>query len=158
MDSIEYWTAPEVFEPQRPKKVVAIPTVLVVDDDAAFRELLAEFLWDAGYRVREAVDGLDAIRRVRTASNTSADLGEQDSSAATEIDLVIVDLCMPNMSGLELAAQLRSCSLTLPVITMSAFPDAAFYRNSYEIGCVAAFAKPFSFFEFLKYIDSLFDR
>ena len=149
-DAIEFYSGPEVYERRHSPRAVTTPTVLVVDDDPAFRELLTEFMWDAGYRVREAGDGVEAFLGV--------DPRISDEGVSTEIDLVVVDLYMPRMSGLEFLAHIRRWSLTLPVITMSAFPDAKFYRTSYELGCAAAFAKPFSFFEFIDFTDSLFNR
>lgn len=64
-----------------------MPTVLVVDDDAAIRETLRELLEDAGYHVREAADGAAALRALR---------------ASKERLVALVDLKMPRMDGHEL--------------------------------------------------------
>ncbi len=149
MEFLDY-ASPEIFPTDRPRRHVATPNVLVVDDDTAFRELLVEFLWEAGYRVQAACDGLDAFRHV--------DPRIEDEGVVSDIDLVLLDMSMPRMTGLQFAAHLRAWSLTTPVITMTAFPGSAFYRNSWELGCVAAFAKPFSFVNLLAFADDFFDR
>lgn len=61
-----------------------MPAVLVVDDDAAIRETLRELLEDAGYHVREAADGVAALRALR---------------ASEERLVALVDLKMPRMDG-----------------------------------------------------------
>lgn len=149
MDTLEF-ASPEIFPHHKPRLRIPTPRVLVVDDDDAFRELLGEFLWEAGYQVLPASDGLDAFWRI------DPQIG--DEGVGTEVDLVLLDMLMPRMTGLQFAAHLRAWTLNTPVVTMTAFPDATFYRNSYELGCVAAFAKPFSFIQLLDVIDDLFDR
>lgn len=61
-----------------------VNTVLVVDDDEAIRETLRTLLEDAGYRVEEAVEGMEALRRLRTSS---------------ERMVVLLDLMMPGLDG-----------------------------------------------------------
>ena len=65
--------------------------VLTVDDSATIRQALNIVLIDAGYEVMEAVDGLDAMHKLE---------GEQ-------IDMVVTDMNMPNMNGVELIRALR---------------------------------------------------
>jgi CheY-like chemotaxis protein len=65
--------------------------VLVVDDHALSRELLCEVLTSAGYAVRAASDGLNAIRHMEE----------------TRYDVVLTDLSMPQMDGLELLTKIR---------------------------------------------------
>ncbi len=66
-------------------------TVLVVDDHALSRELFCEVLTSAGYAVRAASDGLDAIRHMEE----------------TQFDVVLTDVSMPQMDGLELLTKIR---------------------------------------------------
>jgi CheY-like chemotaxis protein len=67
------------------------PKVLVVDDHALSRELFCEVLTSAGYAVRAASDGLNAIRHMEE----------------TRFDVVLTDLSMPQMDGLELLTKIR---------------------------------------------------
>ena len=81
--------------------------VLLVDDDPLIRKLLSGYLVAAGYVVRTAVDGLDAIGKLR----------------AGLPDLIISDLNMPRMSGSELLAVVGKRFPQIPVIIMSADPS-----------------------------------
>jgi CheY-like chemotaxis protein len=82
--------------------------VLLVDDEPLVRNLISRYLVAAGYVVRVAVDGLDAIGKLR----------------AGPLDLIISDLKMPRMSGVELLNIVRKRFPQVPVIAISAVaPD-----------------------------------
>ncbi len=78
--------------------------VLLVDDEPLVRKLISRYLVAAGYVVRVAVDGLDAIGKLR----------------AGPLDLIISDLKMPRMSGFELLEVVRKRFPQMPVIVISA--------------------------------------
>jgi CheY-like chemotaxis protein len=82
------------------------PTILVVDDDADVRDVLALALELEGYAVERAVDGLDALLALRTGPAPAA---------------IVLDLEMPSMAGAEFrAAQLRDPALArIPVVVLS---------------------------------------
>jgi CheY-like chemotaxis protein len=80
------------------------PTILVVDDDAAVRDVVSEALRDEGYRVRQAVDGLAALEALETDG----------------IALVLSDVQMPRLGGLALAHLLLARVHPVPVVLMSA--------------------------------------
>lgn len=81
-------------------------SILVVDDDAAVREILVELLADLGHRVREAGGGAEALRLL---------------ADAPDVDLVISDVQMPEMSGFELADQLAARHDGMKVILISGY-------------------------------------
>jgi len=81
-------------------------SILVVDDDAAVREILVELLADCGHRVREAGGGAEALRLL---------------AAAPDVQLVISDVQMPEMSGFELAEQLAARHDGIKVILISGY-------------------------------------
>ena len=81
-------------------------SILVVDDDAAVREILVELLADSGHRVREAGGGAEALRLL---------------AEAPDVDLVISDVQMPEMSGFELADQLAARHDGVKVILISGY-------------------------------------
>ena len=78
--------------------------VLLVDDEPLVRKLISRYLVAAGYVVRVAVDGLDAIGKLR----------------AGPLDLIISDLKMPRMSGTEFLGIVRKRFPQLPVIYIGA--------------------------------------
>ena len=78
------------------------PTVLVVDDEPLIATLLATLLQEEGYRVRCAHDGVEALAEV----------------ARRAPDLVVSDVAMPRLGGVELAARLRARGI--PVVLVSA--------------------------------------
>ena len=86
--------------------MVRLKTVLVVDDEPFVRSLSRRMLEDAGFRVYEAGDGLDALALL-------AELGR--------VDAVVTDLVMPNMDGFALAAYLTRQSPATPVLMVSGF-------------------------------------
>lgn len=112
------------------------PSVLVVDDDAAVRELLTILLAEEGYRVRSAGDAYAAMDLV--------------SSEAP--GLLLVDLMMPGVSGAEFLTRLRRDSrwAALPVILISAHPRLR--EVAEELGACAALAKPFDVSQLLEQI------
>ena len=84
-------------------------SVLVVEDDAAVRRLLVRALESGGYRVIAAGDGVEALERI--------------AGAEASIDLLVSDVVMPKLSGLELARRLRAKSPRIRVLLISGFPE-----------------------------------
>jgi two-component system response regulator MprA len=80
------------------------PTVLVVEDEPAIREVVADLLQDEGYAVRQASDGLQAI----------------DELEIDDVDVVLSDVRMPRLDGPSLARRLRRRGHAVPVVLMSA--------------------------------------
>ena len=102
--------------------------VLVVDDCADARALLAHQLKGFGARVRMAVDGHQALDLVR------------DSG----FDLVLVDLEMPVMNGWETAAEIRRLGFDRPVIALSAHASPDLHQRAVRAGCTGCITKPIS--------------
>jgi signal transduction histidine kinase/ActR/RegA family two-component response regulator len=84
-------------------------TVLIVDDEELVRALAAAILAEAGYRVLTAVDGEQAL--------------EVCSRHANEIDLILLDLMMPNRDGVETLRELRARGSSIPVILSSGYSE-----------------------------------
>ena len=101
-------------------------TILIVDDDAALREGLAEALGDLGHRTAEAPDGLAALAR----------LGRPG------IDAVLLDLRMPGLDGLEVLRRIRALPAPPPVAVLTAVPTAANTIEAMRLGAVDHLAKP----------------
>ena len=80
--------------------------VLVVDDDDEVREIVADFLTDFGHRVLRATGGQDAMRQIR---------------ASRELDLLITDIRMPDMSGIDLARVVSETRPGVRIILISGY-------------------------------------
>jgi two-component system response regulator MprA len=93
------------------------PCVLVVDDEPGIRGFLATLLELEGYRVRNAVDGLEALEQVAT----------------ERPDVLLLDLAMPRMDGWQVLATLRSNGDTLPVVVMTADFDARQVADAHQV-------------------------
>lgn len=89
----------------RPLAGPARPTVLVVDDDALALQLTARFLTERGYAVLTAADGLQALELL--------------SDLAVPVALVVSDVRMPRMDGLQLAGHLRRRALAPKLLFVS---------------------------------------
>ena len=111
------------------------PTVLVVDDEAGLRRLLGLALTDAGYDVVEARSGRQALDLISHGS----------------YDLVLLDLRMPAMSGLEVLRVLRSRpeTLALPIIVVTGADDVADTVGALDAGATDYVVKPFDVDEVL---------
>lgn len=102
--------------------------ILVIDDYPDTVDLLREILVPAGYQVAAASDGREALLLLR----------------ATNPDLVITDLYMPNQDGLETIIQLRRADPRLPIIAISGGLAAnSLLAAAQKIGAVSALPKPF---------------
>jgi DNA-binding response OmpR family regulator len=102
------------------------PMILVVDDEAMIRSLLSQFLALRGYRVRAAQNGMEALAIVR----------EQPP------DLVILDMYMPGMNGVEVLQKLRAAHYTGGVIALTASQDEKLLQQTLELGSVDVMGKP----------------
>ncbi|MGF1521987.1 MAG: ATP-binding protein [Leptolyngbyaceae cyanobacterium] len=100
-------------------------TILVVDDEPYIRELLRQELETAGYRVREAEDGMAALKQVKVAPP----------------DLIILDVMMPNINGFDLAAVLKNnpATMDIPTIVLSIIQDQ---ERGYRLGIDRYLNKP----------------
>ena len=96
--------------------------VLVAEDDADMRALVAATLRADGYDVDEAFDGSDALMSITTSRVDGHD----------DYDLVLSDVRMPVMTGVELATRLKRMGYATPLLLMSAFADEALHAASEE--------------------------
>jgi len=118
------------------------PRILVVDDDAEMRALLADVLSVEGYAVAGAANGAEALIRLRN-----------ESFAA-----IVLDKNMPGLSGLDLLPGLRTICPEMPVILITAFGDVASYVDAIEKGAFAYVFKPFRLEELLKTLEQALAR
>jgi DNA-binding NtrC family response regulator len=113
----------------------AMPTVLVVDDEALIRWSLHERLGKAGFRILEAADGHAAA--------------DQLSHAAEPIDLVLLDMKLPDMDGLDVLRIAKERDPGCAVILMSAFGAEDVVKQALADGATDFVPKPFRIDEVL---------
>jgi len=106
--------------------------VLVVEDDPALRDLMANVLAAEGYFVTETADSPAMLRAVKAAE-----------SSESPFDLIVTDVRMPGQSGLEALAHLREVGCQTPTIVVTAFPDEKVQRQALELDTLLL-PKPFA--------------
>ncbi|MFL5922066.1 MAG: response regulator [Gaiellaceae bacterium] len=116
-------------------------TILLVDDEDAVQKLLAYPLERDGFRVVQARDGEEALARF----------------AEERFDLVVLDLMLPKLDGLEVCKRLRASS-TVPIIMLTARDDELDKVLGLELGADDYITKPFSIREFRSRVRALLRR
>lgn len=116
--------------------------ILIVDDDADIREVLNIQLKSAGYQVFQAANGKEAVDIV---------------SENRDIDLVILDVMMPEMSGVEACTEIRRIS-SVPVLFLTAKSKESDKEEAYDNGGDDYLVKPFSRAELMMKVKSLLRR
>ena len=115
--------------------------ILIVEDDKNIREGVADFLSEFGYNTIEAPDGREALAKFE----------EQD------ISLVILDIQIPYINGLEVLKEIRKQS-KLPVLMLTAFSDEEYKIDAYTSLADGYLEKPFSLPVLRARVDSLIER
>src|SRR6185369_9862349 len=120
--------------------------LLVVDDDSAMRDFLSESLIDEGYRVDVAGGGRAGIERVR----------------AGGVDLVVSDVKMPDMDGLDMLAEIRGAvdpQLGAPhVVVITAFGSIETAKRALKLGAHDYITKPFEIDDLLVAVEKALDE
>ena len=116
--------------------------VLIVEDNDSVRRLVTETLSGAGYHVHEAADGKSAFARLRDAY----------------YDLVLLDLKLGDIDGMEILRTIRRQDETLPVIIVSSLHDLETKVGGFDIGCDDYITKPFQPAELIGRVRRLLRR
>lgn len=115
--------------------------VLVVDDEASVREVLAQYLHVEGYAVVQAADGIEALK----------------AAAHQPPDLVILDLMLPGIDGLEVCRRLRERS-AVPILMLTARGEETDKLEGFRVGTDDYVTKPFSLREVMMRVKALMRR
>lgn len=121
------------------EKIFPLVRVLVVDDEALIRWSLNERLSGAGYQVYEAGDGVAALRYF--------------GDGATPIDVVVLDLKLPDTDGVTLLKQIRRICPTCRVILMTAFGTPDKLAEARDSGAYDVLPKPFNLDKMLHAVE-----
>ncbi|MET3696158.1 two-component system response regulator ResD [Bacillus oleivorans] len=116
-------------------------TILVVDDEERIRRLLKMYLEREGFKIEEAQDGAEALNK----------------AFATDYDLILLDLMMPEVDGIEVTRRLREKKST-PIIMLTAKGEEANRVQGFEVGTDDYIVKPFSPREVVLRVKALLRR
>jgi DNA-binding response OmpR family regulator len=115
--------------------------ILIVDDDPHLRELARVFLQNEGFTIYEAADGLEALAQLETIT----------------VDMVILDIMMPNMDGWELCRQLREY-YDFPLLMLTAKGETNDKVQGFQLGTDDYLVKPFEPLELVMRVKALLKR
>jgi CheY-like chemotaxis protein len=122
-----------------PAPALAAPTILVIEDYTDTRELLSALLHQQGYKVLQAESGLEGLV----------------TAIGTYPDLIIMDLTLPEMDGIEAARRIHETPglSHIPIFVVSAYLNPEIEDEVRAAGCVEMFGKPFDFDSLLETIN-----
>ncbi|KRF38667.1 response regulator transcription factor [Paenibacillus sp. Soil787] len=115
--------------------------IMIVDDDPYIRELVRVFMLKEGFDVIEASDGADALKQLET----------------VQVDMVIMDIMMPNMDGWELCKELRE-HYDIPLLMLTAKGETSQKVKGFELGTDDYLVKPFEPMELAMRVKALLKR
>ncbi len=118
--------------------------VLVIDDDQAMRSMVVDFLRSEGHKVSESALASEALRRIELKEFNVSDIYEPDRP---KIDLVISDLTMPEMTGIEFISKFREIAPKIPIILITAFGTIETAIEAIRRGAFDYTTKPFKLTE-----------
>ena len=112
---------------------MSLGRILVVDDEAPIREVLTEYFTTEGYAVEVATSGIEALTAIRS----------------RRADLVLLDVRMPGLDGVQVLRRIRELDDSVPVIMVTANEDVGLAKETLKLGAFDYIAKPFDF----EYLD-----
>lgn len=113
--------------------------ILIVEDEITLARLLKEAFSDTFYSVTTAVDGIDGIKKFKK----------------IKPDIVITDIMMPNLNGLDMCKELKKLNENIPIILLSAFSEKEKLLQAIDLGISKYFIKPFDPDEVLNHMEKL---
>lgn len=137
-----------VHEPRRSSDYLADPElvpprILLAEDDAEMRALVSGVLRGAGYGVVECTNGAALLRRLDSANRTDG----------LSVDLVVADVYMPELTGLEVLECLRDADPFTPYIVVTAFGSPETRHVAARLGAIAVLDKPFEIEDLLRLVE-----
>lgn len=115
--------------------------ILIVDDDLHIRELIKVFLRNKGFDIVEASDGVEALSKLE----------------AVKVDMVILDVMMPNMDGWQLCSELREY-YDIPLLMLTAKGETSQKVKGFQLGTDDYLVKPFEPMELVMRVKALLKR
>ena len=121
--------------------------ILVVDDEQNMRNTLAFILETANYHVTTAAEGRSALEEILAARE-----GDRP------VDLLITDMRLPGLTGLQLIDELNYLKIKIPVLVITAYGDRSLLLELERTGCTDYLDKPFDYKELVRRVDSLMEK
>ncbi len=121
--------------------------ILVVDDEQNMRNTLAFILETANYQVTTAAEGRAALEEILAARENGR-----------PVDLLITDIRLPGLTGLQLIDELNYLKIKIPVLVITAYGDRSLFLELMRTGCADYLDKPFDYKELVKRVDSLMEK
>ncbi len=112
------------------------PKIMVVEDEQSIRDIISEFLTEAGYSVTIAVDGIDALEKI----------------AFEQYDLYVLDIYMPRMDGLELILKIKEIQPLAVVVVTTGFSSVDVAIKAIRAGAYHYLTKPIQSEELIKVV------
>ena len=123
-----------------------VPRILLAEDDDEMRRLLAQALCAAGYEVIQCRHGMDFLKRLESFIISKGTL---------DFELIISDILMPGLTGLEILEDLHDYKGFPPMILITAFGDENIHRKAKQLGAAAMFDKPFEIDDLLSKVREI---
>jgi DNA-binding response OmpR family regulator len=143
----------DVDELVSPDSGVRRKKILLAEDDAEMRSMLAAVLRSSGFEVLEAGDGAELTKALDTIA-----LRMLERNELPDIDLIISDINMPGTTGIEVLARMRRAQMEMPVILMTAFGDHQIHAEADRLGVEMVLDKPFALRDLLAAVQAVPDR
>jgi two-component system chemotaxis response regulator CheY len=122
--------------------LVETPSILITDDDSAFRETLRAMFEPRGFRTLTAASGEETLRIL----------------GLEKVHLLLLDMHMPRLTGLETVRRLREVNSLLPCVLLSAALDETIRQQARLIDVFSVLSKPVSQRELTSTVDQVFRR
>jgi len=106
--------------------------VLIADDDPELRAILCTVLRDEGHDVVDVATGTEAIRI----------LWDAEEGVVPVLDVVVLDVCMPELSGLGVLGEMRLLGLAIPTVVVTGFPHVSVDVLATKFGAMRVLHKP----------------
>ena len=117
-------------------------SILVVDDEAPIRDLLSQALGGHNRRILTAQNGLEAL----------------DVLESSKVDLILLDLKMPELDGAETFGKIRARGIDTPVILITGFPESEVMNRALESGPFTVISKPVDINQLRKVVELALGR
>ncbi|MFI8604846.1 sigma-54-dependent transcriptional regulator [Cellulophaga baltica] len=119
-----------------------MPRILIIEDDAAFCQMLQRFLTKKGYEVETSFTAEDAKQKFK----------------AGAFDMVITDLRLPNYDGIELLTDIKAINAKIPVLVMTSYAEVSTAVNAMKKGAFDYISKPFTPEEMVMLVENALDQ